>query len=278
MTKAKAVGVSAAFLFSGFAVSLGLTGLGASLLGDAVLADPLRAGGLQSASMLVGFGLATWVFGVRVGGLDARALRWGGTAGAVGRGVAIGVLPAAVTMALAVPVAGAAWGLDGQSFGAWLRTAGGLAVFLAPAALAEELVFRGVPLVALAGAFGRPVALAATSILFAFAHGLNAHVTALALVNVALAGVFLGLAFYLPGGLATAVGAHLGWNLTLASLAAPVSGLPFVVPWLDYAPGGPAWVSGGAFGPEGGVLATAILAAAALAALRFTQPDKELSA
>ena len=57
----------------------------------------------------------------------------------------------------------------------------------------------------------------------------------------------------------TAFGAHLGWNATLAALAAPVSGLPFDIPYIDYRMGGPAWLTGGAFGPEGGLLATVAL-------------------
>ena len=88
----------------------------------------------------------------------------------------------------------------------------------------------------------------------------NPDVTPLGLGNIALAGIFLGLAFYAPGGLWTAFGAHLGWNATLAALDAPVSGLPFDIPLLDYRagrarPGSPA----GAFGPEGGLLATLAL-------------------
>ena len=50
----------------------------------------------------------------------------------------------------------------------------------------------------------------------------------------ALAGMFLGLAFYAPGGIWTAFGAHLGWNATLAALDAPVSGLPFRIPFINY--------------------------------------------
>jgi CAAX protease family protein len=90
-----------------------------------------------------------------------------------------------------------------------------------------------------------------------------------------MAGVFLGVAFYLPGGLWTATGAHLGWNLAQTAMAAPVSGLPFSTPWLDYHPGQPAWVSGGSFGPEGGIVATVVLLLTVMIAARFTQRDKE---
>jgi hypothetical protein len=54
----------------------------------------------------------------------------------------------------------------------------------------------------------------------------------------------------------TAFGTHLGWNGTLAALGAPVSGLPFEIPYVDYTMGRPDWLTGGRFGPEGGLLST----------------------
>ena len=92
--------------------------------------------------------------------------------------------------------------------------------------------------------------------IFAVAHITNPNVTTAGIFNIALAGVFLSLAFFSPGGMWTAFGAHLGWNVTLAALAAPVSGLPFDIPYIDYHMGHPAWLTGGSFGPEGGLLAT----------------------
>jgi hypothetical protein len=106
------------------------------------------------------------------------------------------------------------------------------------------------------------------ALLFGAAHLWNAGITPLALANIALAGVFLGLAFFTPGGLWTSTGAHLGWNLTLAGLAAPVSGLLFPIPWLDYSARGPAWLTGGGFGPEGGIIASLCLTAGAILAGR----------
>jgi hypothetical protein len=98
-------------------------------------------------------------------------------------------------------------------------------------------------------------------------------VTPEGLVNIAVAGIFLSLAFYSPGGMWTAVGAHLGWNATLAALAAPVSGLPFDIPYIDYRSGGPGWLTGGAFGPEGGLLATVALTATAALVARWIRKD-----
>jgi hypothetical protein len=70
-----------------------------------------------------------------------------------------------------------------------------------------------------------------------------------------------------------AFGAHLGWNLTLALLGAPVSGLPFDIPLIDYTMGGPGWLTGGAFGPEGGLLSTLTLTTAIVLAVRWVRKD-----
>ena len=141
----------------------------------------------------------------------------------------------------------------------------------APIAL---LVMLPVPLVTLARTFGRGTAIVLVAVAFALVHLANPNVTALAIGNIALAGVFLGLAFYAPGGIWTACGAHLGWNGVLAALDAPVSGVPFRIPFIDYDPGSPAWLTGGAFGPEGGLASTLALTIAVLVARRWAGKDR----
>jgi membrane protease YdiL (CAAX protease family) len=225
---------------------------------------------VQGVVLLIGFGLATWVVGVRALALDATALRWRvrlGPLRGLGAGLVFGILPAAVAMLLGVFTAGAGWLPDGGSLAGWLVQSGKTVLILAPAALSEELMFRGFPLVVAARALGRGRAVVLLSVMFAVAHFQNftvAHIQAPELIaaglgNIALAGIWLSLAFFSPGGMWTAVGAHLGWNATLATLAAPVSGLPFDIPSIDYRMGHPAWLTGGAFGPEGGLLATLTL-------------------
>jgi membrane protease YdiL (CAAX protease family) len=253
----KAIGWSIAFLASGVVLSVVVF---AALTGVLAPSDDLLVTALvQALAMLAAFGAMTWLIGFRGAHLTPVSLRWA-PAGAGARGFVVGLLVAATTAALAlgagVFAGGAHWSLDGGGVGDWLAVAGATAGVLLPAALAEEIVFRGVPLVLVAGVLGRWRAAVLLSVLFALAHLLNPGVTALALLNIALAGVFLSACFYLPGGLWTATGAHLGWNLTLAALAAPVSGLPLAMPGIDFAPGGPDWVTGGSFGPEGGLLAT----------------------
>jgi len=217
---------------------------------------------VQGVALLLAFGAATWIVGVKAMRLTTEDLRWRtrlGWARGLGVGLALGLLPAAVAMTLGVFTAGAGWSHDGGSLQDWVTQVAKTVLILAPAALAEELMFRGLPLVVTARVFGRSGAILLLSLLFALAHIRNPEVTAAGLGNIALAGIFLSLAFYSPGGMWTAFGAHLGWNATLAALAAPVSGLPFDIPYIDYRTGSPVWLTGGAFGPEGGLLATLAL-------------------
>ena len=234
---------------------------------------------LQGAAGLLAGLIATWLIGVRINGLDARTLRYEtgrrGLAG-IGWGFALGGIAAAMALLLAVLIGGAEWVRDSGGTAAYAREAGKTLLVLAPAAFAEEVLFRGVPLVLLAAAFGRGPALVGLAVLFGLAHLANPGITPLAVANIAAAGVFLGLAFYAPGGIFTAFGAHLGWNATLAALDAPVSGLPFSIPAIDYVAGGPVWLTGGAFGPEGGLTATTAIALACLATARWIR--KELPA
>jgi uncharacterized protein len=231
---------------------------------------------IQSLGLLVAFGLATWIVGIKVLRRDLRDLRWRtrlGWARGFAAGLVLGILPAAVAMLLGVIAGGAAWVPDQGTFSQYLSRIGIILLVLAPAALAEEIIFRGVPLVLLSRAFGRPAALLLLSVGFALAHVTNPDVTVRALGNITLAGILLSLAFYSPGGMWTAFGAHLGWNMTLAALGAPVSGLPFEIPYVDYSMGGPAWLTGGGFGPEGGLLSTVALTSAIVLAVQWIRKD-----
>lgn len=152
--------------------------------------------------------------------------------------------------------------------GARVRFTGGtlerIAVAVAPAmaalltaALAEELLFRGFPLARLSVAVGKVPATLALAGVFGVLHWSNPGLSAVALGNLALAGVLLSAAFFGPGGLAAAWGLHFGWNAGLGVVfEAPVSGLTFELPFVDFATGGHPLLTGGGFGPEGGILAT----------------------
>jgi hypothetical protein len=274
----KAIGWSIAFVVLTF-ILFGLLSLGGALLltgsPEAALAwlgetgpGPLL---LQAATMLLSTALFTWLIGMRVLGMTLADLRYTGERRAPGfaLGGMAGALAAGTALAIAVLLGAAEWTRDQGTALDYLRTAATTILVLAPAALSEEVLFRGVPLLLLASALGRGTAVVLVAVVFALAHLDNPNVTPLAIGNIALAGVFLGLAFYAPGGIWTAWGAHLGWNAMLAALDAPVSGVPFRIPFLDYDAGDPAWLTGGRFGPEGGLSSTLALTIAVLVARRW---------
>jgi membrane protease YdiL (CAAX protease family) len=232
---------------------------------------------VTGTSQLLGFGFATWAIGFRALRLRRWDLRWApprlGIKG-LAIGLTIGAASAGLAMLGAVLFAHSHWSPDNGGLNDYITQVVKTLVVLAPAALSEEIMFRGVPLVVMAAALGRGTALVLVAgLVFALFHTLNPGATPLGLGNIALAGIFLGVAFYAPGGLWTAFGAHLGWNATLAALDAPVSGLPFDIPLLDYCPGDPAWLSGGRFGPEGGLLATVAITAALLVTMRWARKE-----
>jgi membrane protease YdiL (CAAX protease family) len=284
LTVPKAIGWSIAFMILGIGLSALLLSMWAKLAygdvagGLSVLTKPGPAQTIVAGtSQLLGFGFTTWVIGFRVLHLNRGQLRWASPAtGGPGllTGVALGAAAAGSALLAAVLVGNSHWTRDTGGLADYVTQVVKTSAVLAPAALSEEVMFRGVPLVLLAAVIGRGSALVLIAgLVFALFHGLNPGITPLGLGNIALAGIFLGVAFYAPGGLWTAFGAHLGWNATLAALDAPVSGLPFSIPYIDYRAGDPSWLSGGRFGPEGGLLATAALTAVLLVTLRLAGKD-----
>jgi membrane protease YdiL (CAAX protease family) len=280
----KAIGWTVAFMLLGMSASGTVMALWALARYGSVadgLSRILAPGPEQIAvagtSQLLGFAFATWVIGFRALSLRRLDLRWVPARFGL-RGFAIGLTIGAAAAGLAllgaVLVAHTHWSPDDGGLKDYITQVVKTFVVLAPAALSEEIMFRGLPLVLMAAALGRGTALVLVAgLVFAFFHSLNPGVTPLGLGNIALAGIFLGVAFYAPGGLWTAFGAHLGWNATLAALDAPVSGLPFDIPLLDYCAGDPVWLSGGPFGPEGGLIATVALTAALLVTIRWARKE-----
>jgi membrane protease YdiL (CAAX protease family) len=126
--------------------------------------------------------------------------------------------------------------------------------FLAPAALWEEMVFRGYGFSVLAEWWGTPAALGVTSVAFGLVHLQNAGATVGSVSVVVIAGLFLGAVLVVERSLWAAFAAHLAWNWALAgALHSAVSGIPFATPDYRVIDAGPDWATGGAWGPEGGM-------------------------
>lgn len=216
---------------------------------------------------VIGFGAATWLVGVRVARHSWSGMGWraeGGAVRALVRGCTVGAIAAGLAVALTV-VAGGARLRFAHHWSSYLGTAAPVALGLLAAALVEELAFRGFPLRRLADALGAWRATILLAVAFGVAHVFNPNASAFGILNVALAGVWMSIAFFSPGGIVLGWGVHFGWNLGLALLGAPVSGMRLGPPQAAYHPGPHAWLDGGAFGPEGGLVGTIAIAAGVLA-------------
>lgn len=126
-------------------------------------------------------------------------------------------------------------------------------------AVGEEMLFRGYGFQILVRAIGPFATILPMGVLFALAHSLNLNFTWLAMVNTFLWGVIFGYAFIRSGDLWLPIGLHFGWNLILPLFGVNLSGFTmgvtgYSVQWKI----GDLW-SGGAYGPEGGLLTSAIV-------------------
>ncbi|KAB1192739.1 CPBP family intramembrane metalloprotease [Haloferax sp. MBLA0076] len=154
--------------------------------------------------------------------------------------------------------------VDGVGFGVdRLTGAAALFLFFISVGIAEELLLRGVVLTDIAEGmrwrFDVPtaltVALVVSSALFGLAHLQNPNASLTSTLSITLAGVMLGLGYVLTGDLAIPVGIHISWNFVQGGVYGfAVSGLDFGSSFVETTERGPDLVTGGAFGPEAGLL------------------------
>lgn len=131
------------------------------------------------------------------------------------------------------------------------------------AAAAEELLFRGYPLQTLTRANLAWLGVFLTSVPFAAVHLGNPNVVpGFTFLNTALAGIWLAVAYLRTRSLWLPLGLHWSWNWAQASLLGlPVSGIDRLAPapLLRAVNAGPDWLTGGAYGIEGGAACTIAL-------------------
>lgn len=203
-------------------------------------------------------------------GFDARWRREFGVG--LASGTAMAGLTAGIVLLAGGTISGVAVTRDGAlfadlSFGAGVLVA---AAFFLTIAFIEELVFRGYLLVNIAEGLRTAVekrravllALGITAVLFGVAHAGNPDATAGSTLNITLFGLLLGGVYVTTDSLAAPIGLHTTWNFVLGPVfGLPVSGLTSGVALVALEPAGPSWLTGGAFGPEGGAVALLALLA-----------------
>jgi hypothetical protein len=213
-----------------------------------VLAGCAAAAVLLDRRRFRGYGLRLdrhWLLDLVAGGAVGALLMFGAFVVAVGAGWASVAGTLRVTGGFSFPVA---FALVAAAF-----------LFVA---LGEELALRGYLLTNLSEGL-RPfgdrlavvVAVVVSSAAFGVLHASNPAATAVSVAGVALAGVMLAVAYVVTGRLAFPAGLHFSWNLFQGPVFGfPVSGFDVGVSVLVLDVSGPARLTGGAFGPEAGLL------------------------
>jgi uncharacterized protein len=193
-------------------------------------------------------------------------------------GLGVGAAAIAATMALlwiTATVRIEPWalmpGAAPNGMDAWIATSLRLAALLAPAALWEELVFRGYLWGVAEQAAGVRLARWTTAIAFGLVHVLNPGASVLSTLLVTVAGLCLGTLRERTGSLPAVWLAHFAWNWIMAAvLHVPVSGAGFETPGYRTTISGPQWWTGGEWGPEGGGAALFVLGGAFVLARPWT--------
>jgi len=97
-----------------------------------------------------------------------------------------------------------------------------------------------------------------SSLIFALLHVFNDNASALSTFGLFMNALFFAAAVKVTGRLSTAIGAHVAWNLVQgAVLGFPVSGDKEGASLIGIVQRGPAFLTGGAFGPEAGLVGVA---------------------
>lgn len=140
------------------------------------------------------------------------------------------------------------------------------ALWLVPGAAIEELLFRGAIFRLLSEWSGTWIALAVSAVLFGATHLFNPGATWFSTFAIALeAGVLLGAAFVATKNLWLPIALHFAWNFCEGPVyGTQLSGLTVQQPLFQAQISGPAWLTGGSFGPEASV--PALLTCSALTA------------
>jgi membrane protease YdiL (CAAX protease family) len=144
---------------------------------------------------------------------------------------------------------------------------------------AEEVLMRGWVLPVIGARYKAWLGLLISSLIFALLHGLNPNLSAIALINLALFGVFAGLYAMREGSMWGISALHSVWNWVQGNFFGfEVSGTQADGGTLiNLMETGEDWLTGGAFGPEGGIAVTIVLVISILITLFWKSKQENIS-
>ncbi|HMV51465.1 MAG TPA: CPBP family intramembrane metalloprotease [Blastocatellia bacterium] len=125
----------------------------------------------------------------------------------------------------------------------------------------EELMFRGYAFQTLLRGMSPIVPIVLLSVYFGLGHWGNPNRTLFSTINTVLAGIWLSVAYLKTRSLWFPTALHFGWNWTMgAFFGLPVSGLRIPQQSIfESSISSPVWLTGGAYGPEGGAAASVVI-------------------
>jgi membrane protease YdiL (CAAX protease family) len=177
-------------------------------------------------------------------------------------GSAVGFATLVVAVAIATAVGGLKFSINDVSVLSIGRSMLSSAILLFVAALAEEAMFRGYALQTLTRAQLAWLGVLLTSVPFGLVHLSNPNVVpGVTFANTVLAGLWLAVAYLRTRSLWLPLGVHWAWNWALGwFFGLPISGVNLAShPVLIATDAGPAWITGGSYGIEGGLACTVAL-------------------
>lgn len=130
-----------------------------------------------------------------------------------------------------------------------------------PQGASEEIMFRGFIIPRVAARYGTPFAVFFSSLMFGVFHAANKGFTVLALINLMLIATAFALIALYKEHIWTVCAAHSIWNFSQGNLyGLEVSGNTASATVLHsiYPQGVPSYITGGEFGPEGGIFVTVV--------------------
>lgn len=182
--------------------------------------------------------------------------------GIVIAGIVMGLIFVSLWLTDGLEVTGYGWDRNGEVY--WMIPLLYFFIRMASVGFYEEVMARGylIPNIAEGFSFGNInskkaviVAVVISSSIFGILHASNPNASVTAVVNIIFAGIMLAVPFIITGRLALSIGLHFSWNFFQGGVFGfRVSGMEFRHSIIQIQQGGPDWWTGGAFGPEAGLI------------------------